>query len=66
MRKLIKDLLGLASDKNFMHIIEIVEVIVSKLLSLLMIIVIFATLFDLAIFVFKEIFSSETDHFSQT
>ncbi|MFN7526372.1 MAG: phosphate-starvation-inducible PsiE family protein [Dolichospermum sp.] len=66
MRKLIKDLLGLASDKNFMHIIEIVEVIVSKLLSLLMIVVIFATLLDLAIFVFKEIFSSETDHFSQT
>ena len=66
MRKLIKDLLGLASDKNFMHIIEIVEVIVSKLLSLLMIVVIFATLFDLAIFVFKEILSSEEGHFSQT
>ena len=66
MRKLIKDFLGLASDKNFMHIIEIVEVIVSKLLSLLMIIVIFATLFDLAIFVFKEIFSPEKGNFSKT
>ncbi|MFM6026474.1 MAG: phosphate-starvation-inducible PsiE family protein, partial [Dolichospermum sp.] len=66
MRKLIKDFLGLASDKNFMHIIEIVEIIVSKILSLLMIIVIFATLFDLATFVFKEILSPEESRFSQT
>ncbi len=66
MRKLIKDFLGLASDKNFIHIIETVEVIVSKILSLLMIIVIFATLLDLAIFIFKEIFSLGENHFSQT
>ncbi|MDB9459782.1 phosphate-starvation-inducible PsiE family protein [Dolichospermum circinale] len=66
MRKLIKDFIGLASDKNFIHIIEIVEVIVSKLLSLLMMIVIFATVFDLAIFVLKEIFFSEKDYLSQT
>ncbi len=66
MKKLIKDLIGLASDKNFMHIIEIVEVIVSKLLSLLMVIVIFATLFDLGIFVFKEILSPEQGNFSKT
>ncbi|MDB9523494.1 phosphate-starvation-inducible PsiE family protein [Dolichospermum circinale CS-1225] len=66
MRKLIKDFIGLASDKNFIHIIEIVEVIVSKILSLLMMIVIFATVFDLAIFVLKEIFFSEKDYLSQT
>ena len=66
MRKLIKGLLEVTNDKNFMHLIEIVEVIVSKLLSLLMVVVIFATLADLAIFIFKEILSPEEGRFSQT
>ncbi len=66
MRKLIKGLLEVTSDKSFMHLIEIVEVIVSKLLSLLMVVVIFATLGDLAIFIFKEILSPEEGRFSQT
>jgi len=66
MRKLIKRFLEVSSDKSFIHLIEIIEVIVSKLLSLLMVIVIFATLFDLAIFIFWEILSPEKGRFSQT
>ncbi|MBD2625279.1 phosphate-starvation-inducible PsiE family protein [Trichormus variabilis] len=65
MIKLIKQLIELTSDKNFMHLIEIVEVIVSKLLSLLMVIVIFATLGDLTIFIAKEILSPAEGSFSQ-
>jgi uncharacterized membrane protein (DUF373 family) len=66
MRKLIKRFLEFTSDKSFIHLIEIIEVIVSKLLSLLMVIVIFATLSDLAIFIFWEILSPEKGRFSQT
>jgi uncharacterized membrane protein (DUF373 family) len=65
MSKLIKQLIELTSDKNFMHLIEIVEVIVSKLLSLLMVLVIFATLGDLTIFIAKEILSPAEGSFSQ-
>jgi hypothetical protein len=35
MRKFIKSFLELTSDKSFMHMIEVIEVIVAKLLSLL-------------------------------
>ncbi|MTJ09291.1 MULTISPECIES: phosphate-starvation-inducible PsiE family protein [unclassified Anabaena] len=66
MRKLIKRFLEITSDKSFIHLIEIVEVMVSKILSLLMIVVIFATLGDLAIFIFREILSPEEGRFSQT
>ena len=66
MRKLIKRFLGFTSDKSFIHLIEITEVIVSKLLALLMLVVIFACLTDLAIFIFQEILSPEVGGFSQT
>ncbi|ALB41047.1 MULTISPECIES: phosphate-starvation-inducible PsiE family protein [unclassified Anabaena] len=66
MRKFIKNFLELTSDKSFIHLIEIVEVIVAKLLSLFMIIVIFATLGDLAIFIFQEILSPKEGSFSKT
>ena len=66
MRKFIKNFLELTSDKSFIHLIESVEVIVAKLLSLFMIIVIFATLGDLAIFIFQEILSPKEGSFSKT
>ena len=66
MRKFIKNFLEFTSDKSFINLIEITEVIVSKLLSILMIIVIFATLSDLAIFIFKEILSPQEGSFSKT
>jgi uncharacterized membrane protein (DUF373 family) len=66
MRKLIKRFLGFTSDKSFIYLIEITEVIVSKLLALLMLVVIFACLADLAIFIFQEILSPEVGGFSQT
>jgi uncharacterized membrane protein (DUF373 family) len=66
MKKLIKRLVSLFSDHNFMHMIEIIEVIVSKLLSLLMVIVIFLSLIDLGKFIITEILSPEKGSFSQT
>ncbi|HIK04704.1 MAG TPA: phosphate-starvation-inducible PsiE family protein [Trichormus sp. M33_DOE_039] len=57
MRKFIKKFLGFTSDESFMHVIENVEVIVSKVLSLFMVIVIFVAIADLAIFIVKEVFT---------
>jgi uncharacterized membrane protein (DUF373 family) len=65
MKKLIKQLIQAISDENFRHLIENVEVVVSKLLSLLMVLVIFAVLADLAIFIVKEILSQTEGSFNQ-
>ncbi|WP_413174812.1 phosphate-starvation-inducible PsiE family protein [Anabaena azotica] len=65
MKKLIKQFIQATSDESFRHLIENVEVVVSKLLSLLMLIVIFAALADLAIFIAKEILSPSDGSFSQ-
>jgi uncharacterized membrane protein (DUF373 family) len=66
MRRFIKNFLELTSDKSFIYLIEIIEVIVAKFLSLFMVIVIFATLGDLATFIFKEILSPKEGSFSKT
>jgi uncharacterized membrane protein (DUF373 family) len=65
MKKLIKQLIQAISDENFRHLIENVEVVVSKLLSLLMVLVIFSVLADLAIFIVKEILSQTEGSFNQ-
>lgn len=65
MKKLIKQFMQATSDESFRHLIENVEVVVSKLLSLLMLIVIFAALADLAIFIVKEILTQSEGSFSQ-
>lgn len=57
MKRLIKRLFGWTKDENFMHGIENVEVVVSKVLSLLMVLVIIVALFDLGTFIIKEIFT---------
>ncbi len=65
MKKLIKQLIQAISDENFRYLIENVEVVVSKLLSLLMVLVIFTVLADLAIFIVKEILSQSEGSFNQ-
>jgi uncharacterized membrane protein (DUF373 family) len=66
MRKLFKRLQEATSDKAFMQIIETTEVIISKLLSVLMVVVIFTAVIDLAIFIFRDIFSQGEFGFTQT
>lgn len=56
MRRLFRKLGNLFQDDNFMHLIENIEVLVSKLLSLAMVVVIFAAIFDLGNYLFKHLF----------
>ncbi|MGH1392636.1 MAG: phosphate-starvation-inducible PsiE family protein [Trichormus sp.] len=58
MRKLIKQVFGLARDDNFMHAIENIEVIVSKILSIFMVIVILVAIVDLGTYIVKEVFTT--------
>ncbi|HLO89025.1 MAG TPA: phosphate-starvation-inducible PsiE family protein [Nostocaceae cyanobacterium] len=48
-------------DETFNFVIEHVEVIVAKVLSIFMVIVIFAMLIDLGIFLYKELFTTSYD-----
>lgn len=66
MKKLFKNILGLTSDESFMHIIEHIEVIVSKVLSILMVLVIIAAIGDLGVFLFRELFDTPYGQFNTT
>ncbi|MDZ8140530.1 MAG: phosphate-starvation-inducible PsiE family protein [Nostoc sp. DedQUE04] len=66
MKKLMKRMLGATSDRNFMHVIENIEVLVSKVLSIFMVIVILVTIGDLGIFIFKELFTVPYGRFNST
>ncbi|MDZ7964704.1 MAG: phosphate-starvation-inducible PsiE family protein [Nostoc sp. DedSLP03] len=66
MKKLMKRMLGATSDRNFMHVIENIEVLVSKVLSIFMVIVILVTIGDLGIFIFKELFAVPYGKFNST
>ncbi|MEI2578355.1 phosphate-starvation-inducible PsiE family protein [Scytonema sp. PRP1] len=66
MRKLVKQVKESLKDEKFMHLIENIEVIVSKVLSLLMVLVIFATIADLAVFLIKELFDTPYGKFNTT
>ncbi len=49
-----------------MHMIENIEVLVSKVLSILMVVVILVALGDLAVFIFKELFTAPYGKFNTT
>jgi uncharacterized membrane protein (DUF373 family) len=66
MKKLIKTILGVTKDESFMHAIENVEVIVSKVLSILMVLVIIAAIGDLAVFLVRELFDTPYGKFNTT
>lgn len=52
-----RQLFGFTKDENFMHAIENVEVLVSKVLSIFMVAVILVAIIDLGIFIVKEVFT---------
>ncbi|QYX32358.1 phosphate-starvation-inducible PsiE family protein [Sphaerospermopsis torques-reginae] len=64
MKRLFKQIKAWTSDDNFMHVIENIEVIVSKILSILMVIVIFVAIADLSIFLVKELFDAPYGKFN--
>ncbi|MFN6562292.1 MAG: phosphate-starvation-inducible PsiE family protein [Nostoc sp. ChiSLP01] len=66
MRRLLKLILGTTKDQNFMHMIENLEVLVSKVLSLLMVVVILVAIGDLGIFLYKELFTIPYGKFNIT
>ncbi|MBD2612147.1 MAG: hypothetical protein FWK04_05860 [Nostoc sp. GBBB01] len=66
MRRLLKIILGTTKDQNFMHMIENVEVLASKILSLLMVVVILVAIGDLAVFIVKELFTAPYGKFNTT
>jgi uncharacterized membrane protein (DUF373 family) len=55
LKKIFQKIIKLGSDEDFLHCVESVEVIVSKVLSLAMIAVILVSVCDLLIFVYTEI-----------
>jgi uncharacterized membrane protein (DUF373 family) len=54
------------NDQNFMHIIENIEVLVSKTLSILMVLVILVAIGELGIFLVKELFTVPYGQFNTT
>lgn len=66
MRKLLRQILVITKDENFMHIIENIEVLVSKALSIFMVMVILVAIGDLGIFIFKELFTAPYAKFNTT
>jgi uncharacterized membrane protein (DUF373 family) len=66
MKKLLRRILGVTKDENFMHVIENIEVLVSKLLSIFMVIVILVAITDLGFFIFKELFAAPHGKFNTT
>ncbi|MBN3874752.1 MAG: phosphate-starvation-inducible PsiE family protein [Nostoc sp.] len=66
MKKLLRQILVITSDQNFMHIIENIEVLVSKALSIFMVIVILVAIADLGVFIFKELFTVPYGTFNTT
>ncbi|MEH1837009.1 MAG: phosphate-starvation-inducible PsiE family protein [Nostoc sp.] len=66
MRKLLRQILVITKDENFMHIIENIEVLVSKALSIFMVMVILVAIGDLGIFIFKELFTAPFAKFNTT
>ncbi len=66
MKQFIRRLLRATNDENFMHFIENIEVIVSKVLSLFMVGVIFVAIIDLGLFLIKSIFIPDRGGFSNT
>jgi uncharacterized membrane protein (DUF373 family) len=66
MRQIFKRFREAAKDEKFMHQIENVEVLVSKGLSLLMVVVIFVAIADLAFFLYRELFTTPYGKFNTT
>ncbi|MEO6860556.1 MAG: phosphate-starvation-inducible PsiE family protein [Microcoleus sp.] len=57
LKKILRQISKSGSDQNFLHFTESVEVIISKILSLAMILVIIVSVCDLMIFLVKELFN---------
>lgn len=66
MRKIFRRIIDSTKDDQFMHFIENIEVIVSKVLSIFMVLVILSALGDLVVFLVRELFSTPYGKFNTT
>ncbi len=66
MKKLLRLIIGATKDENFMHVVENIEVLVSKALSIFMVIVILVAVADLGVFLVKELFTTPHGTFNTT
>ncbi|MBW4571635.1 MAG: phosphate-starvation-inducible PsiE family protein [Tolypothrix carrinoi HA7290-LM1] len=66
MWKLFRQFKEATKDDNFMHHIESIEVIVSKVLSFAMVVVILVAIFDLGVLLIKELFTTAYGEINRT
>jgi uncharacterized membrane protein (DUF373 family) len=66
MRRFFKKLQEAGKDDNFMHAIESLEVVVSKILAVAMVIVIIVAISDLIFFIFHQLLITPSGNFYQT
>ncbi|NEU77299.1 hypothetical protein PI95_033665 [Hassallia byssoidea VB512170] len=66
MWKLFRQFKEATKDDNFMHHIESIEVIVSKVLSVAMVLVILVAIFDLGVLLIKELFTTAYGEINRT
>ncbi|MGI8503218.1 MAG: phosphate-starvation-inducible PsiE family protein [Hassallia sp.] len=66
MRRLFKRIAESTTDDRFLHHIESIEVVVSKALSVAMVVVILVAIFDLGVLLIKELFSTPYGEINKT
>src|SRR5512136_2757148 len=65
-KKLLAELKTHSQDENFLHLLEKGEVIISKILSVAMIIVILESILNLGVFMMEGLLAAPTKSFSKT
>jgi uncharacterized membrane protein (DUF373 family) len=66
MKKLLKRITAATDDEKFMHLIEGIEVLVSKILSIFLVLVILVAIGDLGVFLCKQLFDRHREPFNTT
>lgn len=65
-KKLSKELKEATSDKNFLHWLENLEGVVSKILSVIMVLVILGSIWNLVTFLLESLFTQQNEPFNKT
>ncbi|MDJ0736996.1 MAG: phosphate-starvation-inducible PsiE family protein [Nostocaceae cyanobacterium] len=66
MKKLFQQINEITKDENFAHLIEILEVLVSKILAIAMLVVILLAIANLISFIIQDLFNTNYDNFYKT
>ncbi|KJH72942.1 membrane protein [Aliterella atlantica CENA595] len=66
MKNLLRQITAAGRDENFLNLVHILEGVISKVLSIAMLIVIIVSVVDLAILLSKELFSEPVGFFDTT